>query len=261
MFIVKVSKKHITNPFNKGTILSLPLIRIEKNLLHKIVDFRWKNNRLIYEMNHWSVLSANTNKNSLNEKKIKGKCLRIVLGERIYPFDGGEHYVPFHNISVYNNFGHFIAATSWKRSRKLVEIKKATIRSHRPFSIQLTYNPDLLEHNPLRWSGKNLQLNYCQICNSKQNLTRHHIWPSWHPRSTLSETKNCTYNTAILCQKCHSQAETYYLETLALELTNFKAQDLTKISESYQELAISQNIDFTKIYTKFLKVSNIGNFL
>ncbi len=221
--------------FEKREVLFLPLYKTvlypPPGITHKVVEFTWKMQRIFFEIESLSIVDSTTKvTDSLRGKLIKGKHTKLVIGEKIRPFNGKENYVPFHNVHVYDPKDNFLAATSWKRGRRFIENGKAIIRTHTPFSIQLSYEINLSSsHNPLRYSGGTLSLNFCEICQSKNNLTRHHIWPNWHPRSTPEGSKDCTFNTAVLCQTCHSDVEKFYREALAIE----------------------ENINFEELYQEF----------
>lgn len=217
---------------------------------HQIIQFCCKSKIKLFEIEKWQRKEniAKT-RDSIHNKVIKGKFyIELIIGKELHPFDGASQGTPFHNIEVYNADGQFLSATSWKRARKFIEKKKAIIRTHSPFSIQLTEKNNLASHNPLRYLGENLPKNQCEVCHTLENLTKHHIWPVWHPASILKNADDCTFNTAILCRACHQQVEKFYTK----KLSEIIGEEDEIFREEYKQIAIENAIDFEKLYQEFL---------
>jgi hypothetical protein len=119
----------------------------------------------------------------------------------------------YHNIVVLSKSNQFLSTINEKRrefyiSRNLAEDVEGYQNGRFTRAIRLKFdhkpNPIITEFN------RTFRDNICMVCGAKENLTRHHVVPSFVKIYFPVEAKEHSGHWLVLCcRKCHNSAETF----------------------------------------------------
>ena len=105
-----------------------------------------------------------------------------------------------------------------KELRSISTLKNKEIKTLKKEIKEQVQKPVKVNRNKLQTWSKTVRKNNCYVCNSKNELTAHHVWP----KSKYPELMYNSKNGASLCKTCHNN---YHKKYPSIENCNPKTLD------------------------------------